>query len=83
MKYLYLVQAIIWMVLAGYFIYLYIIVFLHDKRKLVLRRFNNAIKRAYTLNSPPKVSEEILARLMLDYNNIVRHIGRIEYTSCC
>lgn len=82
MAYLYLVEAALWMAAAIYSAYLYITVFRHDKRKLVLRRFNNAIKQAYKRNNPPRSFEEILECLLVDYNNIVRHIGKIEYTSC-
>ena len=82
MTYLYLVEATFWIAVASYLVYLYINVFMHDKSKLVLRRFNNAIKLAYKRNNPPKSSVEILERLLVDYNNIVRHMGKIEYTSC-
>lgn len=82
MAYLYLVEAALWMAAAFYSGYLYITVFRHDKRKLVLRRFNNAIRQAYKRNDPPKSFEETLECLLVDYNNIVRHIGKIEYTSC-
>lgn len=82
MPYLYLVEAGLWILVASCLGYLYITVFAHDKSALILRRFNNAIKMAYRHNSPSKSSEEILERLLIDYNNIVWHLGKSNYNSC-
>lgn len=82
MTYLYLIEAFFWAVVSLYLGYFYLKVFKHDKSKLVLRRFNNAIKLAYRRNTPSTPLEDVLKQLIIDYNNIIRHIGKIEYSSC-
>lgn len=82
MTYLYLIEAAFWIMAALSLGYFYIKVFLHDKSKLVLRRFNNAIKLAHKRYAPSVPFDEVLERLVIDYNSIVKHIGKIEYASC-
>lgn len=75
-------DSIAWLVIAGFFAIIYFSMFKYDRNKFALRRFHNAIKLAHKEHNPSISYDEVLDKLLLDYNAMIRHIGQVEYSSC-
>lgn len=75
-------ESVFWLIIAICFWVVYFKVFRYDRSKLALRRLHNAVKLAYEKHDSSLPYDEIIEKLLIDYNVIVRNIGKIEYSSC-
>ena len=62
-------------------IVVYGVVFKYNNRKLVLKRFHNAIKTACENRSQSASYDDILSQMFADFNSTVNIVGKIQFTS--
>lgn len=75
------IQLIISVVVLISTICFYLFIFRHDTKKLVLRRFHNAIKTAHKEYTAEVPMDDIIAQLYADFNGTISIIGKVRFHS--